>query len=104
MWRLQGAIRVQQGRHGSDICIHEVRGVCGVNRVPDECSEAVADLISACMEADPASRPSAREIVDMLAATGNETALQSAAERRKQKHTQVESKFLKHSFSSKQSR
>ena len=43
----------------------------------------MAELIAACMEADPGDRPSAREIVDMLAATGNESALQSAAARRK---------------------
>jgi hypothetical protein len=34
--------------------------------VPQECSEAVADLIAACMEADPADRPSAKDVVEML--------------------------------------
>lgn len=58
-------------------------------RVPEECSEAVADLIAACMEADPADRPSAREIVEMLSATGNERALQSAADRRKEARAEV---------------
>lgn len=58
-------------------------------RVPDECSEAVAHLITACMDAEPSSRPSAMEIVNMLDATGNEKALQSAASRRKEKHTEV---------------
>lgn len=58
-------------------------------RVPDECSEAVADLISACMEADPSSRPSASDIVDMLSATGNEAALRSAADRRKEKRSEI---------------
>ncbi len=35
-------------------------------RVPAECPESVRDLIAACMDADPAERPSAREIVEVL--------------------------------------
>lgn len=34
--------------------------------MPQECSEAVADLIAACMEADPTDRPSAKDVVEML--------------------------------------
>ena len=38
-------------------------------RVPDECPEWVRDLIAACMDASPAERPSARDIVDMLSSS-----------------------------------
>ena len=35
-------------------------------RVPTECPDSVRDLIAACMDADPAERPSACEIVEVL--------------------------------------
>ena len=38
----------------------------GACRVPAECPESVRELIAACMDAEPAERPSAREIVEVL--------------------------------------
>lgn len=35
-------------------------------RVPEECPQAVANLISQCMDAEPAVRPSAKEVVSLL--------------------------------------
>jgi serine/threonine protein kinase len=35
-------------------------------RVPEECPQAVADLVAQCMDADPAARPSAKEVVSLL--------------------------------------
>jgi hypothetical protein len=34
--------------------------------VPDECPQAVADLMAQCMDADPTARPSAKEVVSLL--------------------------------------
>ena len=41
-------------------------------RVPDECSETVASLIAACLQDDPDSRPTARELVDCLSKAAQE--------------------------------
>ena len=46
-------------------CCHH-GAVLMVLRVPAECPETVRDLIAVCMDADPADRPSAREIVEVL--------------------------------------
>lgn len=35
-------------------------------RVPEECPQAVADLVAQCMDADPTARPSAKEVVSLL--------------------------------------
>jgi hypothetical protein len=35
-------------------------------RVPEECPQAVADLMAQCMDADPTARPSAKEVVSLL--------------------------------------
>jgi hypothetical protein len=34
--------------------------------VPEECPQAVADLVTQCMDADPSARPSAKEVVSLL--------------------------------------
>jgi hypothetical protein len=34
--------------------------------VPEECPQAVADLMAQCMDASPAARPSAKEVVALL--------------------------------------
>ena len=35
--------------------------------MPEECPQAVADLVAQCMDADPTARPSAKEVVALLA-------------------------------------
>ncbi len=71
---VQGAGGVQRGGGGPQSGMRDVATLALtiqfhsilLRRVPGECSEAVADLIAACMEAQPADRPSARDVVDML--------------------------------------
>lgn len=45
---------------------YPVRGGLRELRVPEECPQAVADLIAACLSEDAAQRPSARELVKRL--------------------------------------
>jgi hypothetical protein len=42
----------------------DFRALCG--RVPEECPQAVADLMAQCMDASPTARPSAKEVVALL--------------------------------------
>lgn len=49
-------------------------------RVPDECPAEVAALIDACRARDPAARPSAKEVYDILKATPGPAARRAAAE------------------------
>ena len=70
-WLQQLGCRIQRG--------------CWIScRVPQECSEAVKGLISACMEAEPADRPSARDVVDMLSQAGEQPLANGGRRNRKQ--------------------
>lgn len=37
-------------------------------RVPMECPQEVADVIASCLDENPSSRPTARQVVDQLGA------------------------------------
>ena len=37
-----------------------------VDRRPDECPQAVADLIDSCLRTDPKLRPTAQEALDII--------------------------------------
>ncbi|GAB4821543.1 hypothetical protein N2152v2_008589 [Parachlorella kessleri] len=44
----------------------QVRGLCRSPRVPEDCPADVAQLIAACLETDPGSRPTAAQVVEVL--------------------------------------
>ncbi|GAB4821549.1 hypothetical protein N2152v2_008595 [Parachlorella kessleri] len=44
----------------------QVRGLCLSPRVPEDCPAEVAQLIAACLQDDPAERPSAVQVVEVL--------------------------------------
>ena len=45
---------------------HPERGALRPLRVPQECPQAMADLVEKCLSPDPGARPAAREIVERL--------------------------------------
>jgi len=53
-----------------EICTHEVpvRGQLRDINVPEECPQAISDLIDACMQPRPEDRPSAKQVFDILKA------------------------------------
>ena len=55
-------------------------------RVPEECSESVARLIARCLHDDPDTRPTAKELVGLLAQAAQE-GMQGARPRTRQRST-----------------
>ena len=52
--------------HCLSVDLTYVPTVCSCCRVPEEASEKVADLIMDCLRHDPALRPTAKELVEIL--------------------------------------
>ena len=52
--------------HGTGADRIQFNGTLVLRRVPEECPQAIADLVAQCMEPEPAVRPSARDLVALL--------------------------------------